>query len=495
MKIFPCYTLCATKQATAATAFVYRKLPSLQQRPSRILSQANTSSARQFCRSSFVHLHGAIPYLLFHRQFSTSPNVNMPPKKAASKRKASASPSSPSKKSKSNGTTNGKSKSASNGSKNSDQYKDSTVEIEHGIVQREFYPPEMVNSRCIAYIEDEIERPIETLQAAVEETNDARDKIEVKDAVLHWFKCDLRTKDNRALSLASQKAKEAGVPLIAMYIVSPQDFQAHLTAPVRVDFILRTLEVLKEDLAKLDIPLYVETVEKRRNVPGRILDLCTEWGVSHIFANMEYEVDELRREAKLTGQCLEKGIALTVVHDTCVVPPGNLHSQSSGKDFAVYSPWYRAWMAHVQANQDLLEEFDVPAKNPGDAKKKFKSIFESEIPEAPENKKLTDAEKKRFGSMWPAGEKEAHHRLEKFLSQKIKTYDENRNLPAGNGTAVLSLHFASGTLSARTAVREAREANSTKKLNGGNSGIASWISEVAWRDFYKHVLVNWPFVW
>ena len=33
-----------------------------------------------------------------------------------------------------------------------------------GIVLRQFYPPEMSNERCQAYIDGELERPIETLQ-------------------------------------------------------------------------------------------------------------------------------------------------------------------------------------------------------------------------------------------------------------------------------------------------------------------------------------------
>ncbi len=171
-------------------------------------------------------------------------------------------------------------------------YKSQEAE-ENGIVLRKYYPHEMSNARAIAYNSDELPRPIELLNAALRETKQEREQIEVKDAVVHWFKCDLRTTDNKGLHLASQKAKESNVPLIGIYLVSPQDFEAHLTAPVRVDFILRTLGVLKEDLAKLDIPLYVETVEKRKNIPGRILELMGEWGASHLFTNVEYEVDEL----------------------------------------------------------------------------------------------------------------------------------------------------------------------------------------------------------
>ncbi|KAK0128144.1 hypothetical protein ONS95_000128 [Cadophora gregata] len=417
---------------------------------------------------------------------ATSSNFKMPPKKAATngKRKAS-SPAEPAPK---------KSK-ISNGS--SDPLRrphESAQEAEdNGIVLREFYPHEMSNARAAAYNNDELPRPIELLNDALSETKSDREKIEVKDAVVHWFKCDLRTKDNKSLHLASEKAKEKGVPLIAIYIVSPQDFQAHLTAPVRVDFILRTLEVLKEDLAKLDIPLYVETVEKRRNIQTRILELLEEWGASHLFANVEYEVDELRREARMVRACLEKGIAMDVVPDTCVVSPGEL-SSGTGKQYSVYSPWYRAWVAYVHNDPTVLDLVDAPSKNPASAREKFKKLFESSIPDAPANKKLTDEEKKRFRSMWPAGEEEAHERLTKFCDERIAKYGDKRNFPSLGATSSLSVHFASGTLSARTAIRTARDYNTSKKLDAGNSGIQTWISEVAWRDFYKHVLAHWPYV-
>ena len=364
----------------------------------------------------------------------------------------------------------------------------------YGIVDRRFYPSEMKNARCKQYIEGGLPRPVDLLDAALKETKADRADVAVKDAVVHWYKCDLRTQDNKALHLASEKAKSEGVPLICIYIVSPQDFEAHLTSPARVDFILRTLEVLKTDLAKLDIPLHVETVEKRKAIPGRIFELCEKWGVNHLFANVEYEVDELRREAQMVREGLENGISFDVVPDTCVVAPGELAS-GQGRQYAVYSPWFRAWTAYLNSKPKDLDLYDMPSKNPSNARTKFKDLFENEIPSAPANKKLTDEEMKRFRSMWPPGEHEAHTRLTKFLAERINKYKDVRNFPSHGGTAMLSVHFASGTLSARTAVANARDANSTKKLDGGNPSIVNWISEVAWRDFYKHVLANWPYVW
>ncbi|KAI4249734.1 MAG: hypothetical protein L6R40_000523 [Gallowayella cf. fulva] len=372
-------------------------------------------------------------------------------------------------------------------------FKDSTTEEQYSIVDRQFYPPEMTNERCAQYKANKLERPIESLQKAQLETKDERDGIDVNHAVVHWFKCDLRTSDNRSLHLASKLAKAHGVPLICLHIISPQDYKAHMTSPVRVDFVLRTLEVLKADLAKLDIPLYVETAEKRKGIPDRILDLCEEWGASHLFCNIEYEVDELRREALMTRKGRERGIAVTAVHDTCVVAPGEL-SSGSGNQYAVYSPWYRAWVAYIHRHPHQLQLFDPPSPNPQASRPDFAAIFATPIPEAPENKRLTEEEKKRFRSMWPPGEHEAHGRLDKFLKEKAEAYKETRNFPAMNSTAMLSVHFASGTLSARTAVARARDANSTNALDGGHAGIKGWISEIAWRDFYKHVLVHWPHV-
>lgn len=371
---------------------------------------------------------------------------------------------------------------------------DSTTEAERGIVDREFYPPEMTNARCLQYTANELTRPIDVLGQALKSTKTQRDKIGVQSAVVHWFKCDLRTADNKALNLASKKAQSSGVPLICIYIISPQDFKAHMTSPVRVDFILRTLEVLKHDLGKLDIPLYVETVEKRKAIPSTIFNLCEKWGASHLFANIEYEVDELRREALMVEHGLEKGIAVEVVPDTCVVAPRELSSQT-GNQYAVYSPWFRSWIAYLHSHPDQLELHDPPEMNPPNSRSDFTDIFEKGIPEAPENKKLAAEEMTRFRDMWPPGEHEAQERLVEFLKQKISKYKDTRNYPGGMGTSALSAYLAAGTLSARTAVASARAVNSTSKLDGGNAGIVTWISEVAWRDFYKHVLVHWPYVW
>jgi deoxyribodipyrimidine photo-lyase len=362
-----------------------------------------------------------------------------------------------------------------------------------GIVLREFYPPEMSNERCQAYNDGTIERPIEVLEKACSDTSDKRHSIGPGKAVVHWFKSDLRLHDNRALHAASQLARDHKIPLIGLYILSPEDLTAHLASPARVDFTLRTLQRLQKDLAELDIPLYMETQEKRKAIPGRIVELCQQWEAKHLCANIEYEVDELRRDAKLVRMCAAKDIDVALSHDTCVVTPGVLNSQQ-GKQYAVYTPWFRSWLAFLKENPDYLEMSEEPGSNPGDARKKLSDLFDCKIPAAPGNKQLSDEAKKRFEKMYPAGEHEAFERLENFLAKKGREYDKMRSVVSGDHTSVLSPYLASGALSARTAVVTAKRANKNF-LDRDNSGYISWISEVAWRDFYKHVLVNWPFIW
>lgn len=344
------------------------------------------------------------------------------------------------------------------------------------------------------YATGELERPIETLEKALKKTEEDRKGVEIGKCVVFWFKVDLRTGDNRGLAMAAEKAKQGKVPLVCVYLVSPQDWEAHLMAPVRVDFVLRCLEVLKRDLAELDVPLLVETVAKRREVGARLLGLCKEWGARHVFCNMEYEVDELRREATLVREGLVQGVSVSCVHDSCVVKPGTLKTGAGGQ-ISIYSPWHRKWCAHLNANPDDLDEAERPGKNPAVTRKKFAKLFESEIPEAPKGKTLSEKEKVHFRNMWPPGEHEARDRLEKFVEERVAKYHELRNLPGGNGTSTLSAHLAAGTIAARTCVRVSLAAAPGKKVSDDRKqGHSMWYGEVAWRDFYKHVLCHWPYI-
>ena len=373
----------------------------------------------------------------------------------------------------------------------------SRPEERSGIVDRRYYPAEMSNERCAQYNDNKIPRPIELLNKAIQDTAVARQAIRNKkqgDAVIHWFKRDLRIRDNTGLSTASALAKEMNKGVIGVWFMSPQDWEAHLVSPAKCDFELRSVEMLRKELAELDIPLHIEVIEKRRNIPKRLIEMVKEWNVKTVFCNIEYEPDELRREEKLVKLMLNEGVNFEPQHDDCVVPPGTLKT-GGGKQYAVYSPWYRNFVSYLHSHPHVLDERPMPTRNPTGFLEKYRNLFDARVPEAPEGKKLSEEDKERLHHLYPAGEAAALERLERFLKEKVGKYKDTRNFPSKNSTARLSLHHAAGTLAARTSVRLARDVNTTKKLDGGIQGIQSWISEVAWRDFYRHVLCHWPYVW
>jgi len=72
----------------------------------------------------------------------------------------------------------------------------------------------------------------------------------------------------------------------------------------------------------------------RRTLPTGVIDLLKQWNAKELYANIEYEVDELRRDMKILELTNREGIKCTFVHDKLLVEPGTLFTQQ-GKPFAV----------------------------------------------------------------------------------------------------------------------------------------------------------------
>jgi deoxyribodipyrimidine photo-lyase len=93
--------------------------------------------------------------------------------------------------------------------------------------------------------------------------------------------------------------------------------------------------------------------------------------------------------------------------------------------------------------------------------------------------------------LWPAGEDAAQDRLQTFIEDRIRAYARQRDLPADDATSRLSPYLTIGAISSRRCVQAAVAANHNS-LNGRKSGAATWISEIIWREFYRHFLAAFP---
>lgn len=358
-----------------------------------------------------------------------------------------------------------------------------------------FYPPKLSNDTVISkYLKDE-NKPFNILKKTLLDTKSKRDTVKPSNYIAHFFVRDYRQTDNHGLSRASELAREHQLPLITFYVFSLEDLSSHSTSAFQLQYRLKSLSILKDDLKKKNIPLYILNVPKKKKIASSVSQFCKDNKISHLFANIEFEVDELRLLTKLTTDLLDNGVSFQPVHDTCVVVPGELTTKSKGTQYAVFTPWYRAWLAHLKSLDDPYPEYSSPGENDKSAKSSLKSLFDSEIPDIPDDFGLTSSQQKFFDKNWNVGEHEAYDQVIKYIkSDKVKEYVDLRNEISTDVTSHMSHHLASGTITTRSIIRLILSNKLVKDIDSGNSGITEWIRQLSWRDFYKHVMTNWPHI-
>ena len=90
---------------------------------------------------------------------------------------------------------------------------------------------------------------------------------------------------------------------------------------------------------------------KRLSIPRRLVDeVFPHLRANHVFANIEYEVDELRRDIAVVKKGRDQGIEVVCLHDKLVVPPGRVKSLQD-KPYSVYSPFQRGESSQHAAYQ------------------------------------------------------------------------------------------------------------------------------------------------
>lgn len=301
--------------------------------------------------------------------------------------------------------------------------------------------------------------------------------------------------DNTALSAASKKAKEAKGHLITVYLFAPKEMDWHGTSPARTDFILQSLQLLQKQLAEKHIPLAFVTAEERKDKVSTVLRFTKEHDISHVYANIEHEVDELRRDIKFAKHIQEeKDMSFQALHDQVVVKPGELKTGAGGP-MKVFTPYHRAWLAEVSSNRDLIKLQDPPAANETSASKDLKALFDSTVPSLPESKQYDSPEdQQRIRALWPPGHAAGLDRLHHFLAHKVANYARDRSDAAKDPSSRLSCYFSTGALSVREALTVAAAANSTGAdfSTKGDAGISAWVREIVFREFYRQMLVVLP---
>lgn len=353
----------------------------------------------------------------------------------------------------------------------------------------QYYPQQLTAQDASTKYKNDEHKPYNIFLNTFDETRTKRESIKPGKAVAHWFMRDLRVRDNNGLSHANKLALKNGIPMLCFWVHCPEMELAHNVGDFQKYYRFLSLHQLQEKLAKLNINLIIVKAERRADIIPQVLQLLQKYGVSHLFSNLEYEVDELRLATTAMTKFLEEKISFTPCHNSCVVLPGALKTKSKGTQYAVFSPWFRAWMAYV--DQELFSkehfEYDSPIKL---EKQLSVSQQDLEIPDV-------DVDKERFHKYWKMiGEDGALEQLAEYIeSDEINKYKDERDFLDLESVSNMSVHISSGTISTRTILQELRQNKKMKNLHTlKTSGVFEWIRQISWRDFYKHIICYWPYV-
>jgi deoxyribodipyrimidine photo-lyase len=291
---------------------------------------------------------------------------------------------------------------------------------------------------------------------------------------LIWLRSDLRLHDNTALAAAAARG-----PTVAVYLLSPQQWLEHDDAACKVDFWLRNLRELSSRLGELNIPLLLRTANHWDQAPAVLLELCVQLKIQAVHVNEEYGIHESQRDAAVAVALKTKGIAFHSYLDQLLFKPGTVLTKTETY-FQVFSQFRKVCYERLHRSMPAL------VKTPG---KQAKLNIDSDPVPASVAGFATPSESLR--TLWPAGEQEARRRLDTFADAQIDYYQSERDFPAKPGTSQLSAYLAAGVISPRQCLHAALQSNQGE-FDSGKVGAVTWINELLWREFYKHILVGYP---
>jgi deoxyribodipyrimidine photo-lyase len=277
---------------------------------------------------------------------------------------------------------------------------------------------------------------------------------------LVWIRRDLRVHDHPPLA-AGLEAAERVVPV---FVLDDRLLHGRFPSGPRAAFLLDSLRALRGALRERGGELVL-----RRGRPEEVLPaLARETGASMCCFASDVSPFAIDRDRRVVAALQEAGVEPRRTPGNFIADVGRPRTRD-GRPFTVFSPFWRAW--RELPRRDVLpapERVPVPdGLEPGEIPGVRELGLEQELPEP-----------------LAAGETAGRARMADWLaSPELGRYHERQDSMAG-GTSMLSSHLHFGTVSAReleagAAAREGR-------------GPAAFRRQLAWRDFYAHVLLHFP---
>jgi len=260
-----------------------------------------------------------------------------------------------------------------------------------------------------------------------------------------WFRRDLRLTENPAWAHATQNADS----VTALFVLDDRLFTR--AGRFRQAALIAHLDALDLELQARGGRLRVEVGDAKTVVP----QLSDQLGSTAVQWNRDTTPYAVARDTAI-AQAL--GHRATTHWGTLVHEPGRVLTQK-GTLSKVFTPFYKVWNATEMApwaegegETTVADETGVP------------------LPVVP------------GASDYPGGETAARDRLTDF-GGRVDGYLDARDLPAIDGTSLLSADLRFGTLSPREVAAV---------IGATTAGRRGFVRQLAWRDWYAHLLYQNP---
>jgi len=295
--------------------------------------------------------------------------------------------------------------------------------------------------------------------------------------LIFWFRRDLRLDDNRGL----HQALHSGQPVLPLFILDPRLQRGTWYSRNRMAWLLRALGALAARLRTVGGRLLVLEGEAEAVLAA----ITREAGASALYFNRDYSPFARRRDARV-AQSL--GIAQYSFDDNLLVPPPALHT-ADGKPYKAFTPFYRRWQSLEKSRAQAFPRPPAP----------FYDISRWQAPGAIQR---AWAAAQPHVPLPAADEGSAQRQLASFISSDIDDYSRARNhlsiqpfaRSSAAGPAVLSPYLRLGILSPRQVYWAAQGRYAATKNEAAQQSIEAFCRQLAWRDFFMHILFHFPHV-
>jgi deoxyribodipyrimidine photo-lyase len=291
--------------------------------------------------------------------------------------------------------------------------------------------------------------------------------LEETAPILVWLRDDLRLDDNPALA----EACDTGRPVVVLFIL--EDEGPRPLGGAHRWWLHHSLTAFGKAIEALGAALTLRRGSAAQIVPA-VLD---EAGATALWFNRRYEEAAVARDDDIAAALEDIDVQrfrAHILHDPSAV------KTKTGNSYRVYTPFWKT----LSASGEPREPLDPPRRiTPlaGKAPRSDTLASWTLLPTRPDwSGGLAEA--------WTPGEAAARKSFEAFCQERLKGYDEGRDLPAEDATSRMSPHLRFGEISPFRLWHMAQEAASPRQVPAGD--LERYEKELVWRDFNYHLLTH-----